>query len=57
MCILSQKKKKINFSNFPVNLWVASFMVYALNQTISSIWCIYTNDKTFPKKFQVLKCT
>ena len=30
MCILSQTK--INFANFPVNLWVASIMAYAFHQ-------------------------
>ena len=30
MCILSQTK--INFSNFSVNLWVISFMVYAFHR-------------------------
>ena len=39
MSILSQTK--INFSNFPVNLWVASYMVYAFPwDNAFSIWCI-----------------
>ena len=36
--ILSQTK--INFSNFPVNHSVVSFMVYAFHQDVSSIWCM-----------------
>ena len=43
MCILSQTK--INFANFPVNLWVASFMVYAFHLRVYPELHVFT--KTF----------
>ena len=40
VCILSQKK--INFSYFPVNLWIASFMVYAFHPRAFFQFSVFT---------------